>query len=107
MWSRSLAGAALLTVAVVSAGAAGVVTVDQSGLMFSQKALGVTKGDVVMFENHDDVTHNISVFDADQEPTDLGLQKPGATLKYKFDKSGRFTVRCSIHPSMKMTVAVK
>lgn len=60
-----------------------------------------------MFANKDDVSHNITVVNDDDDTTDLGLQKPGQTLSYTFDKAGRFTVRCSIHPSMKMTVSVK
>ena len=38
---------------------------------------------------------------------DLGLQKPGATLTYRFDKPGAYRVRCNIHPSVKMAVTVK
>jgi plastocyanin len=38
---------------------------------------------------------------------DKGLQKPGETINQLFDKSGKFVVRCSIHPKMKMTVTVK
>ncbi len=90
-------------------GAAGAATtsVDQSGQQFSQKSVALTHGDTLTFSNRDDVTHNISVVYDDDDATDLGLQKPGESLSYKFDKAGRFKVRCSIHPSMKMTVNVK
>jgi plastocyanin len=83
-------------------------TIDQMGLNFSEKLVAVNKGDAVVFANRDDVTHNITVLDDDDDGSnDLGLQKPGQDLAYKFDKSGRFRVRCTIHPSMKMTVNVK
>ncbi len=100
--------AAVLTSTVVGAGArAGNMTVEQSGQHFSETSVAVTPGDAIVFTNHDDVTHNISVTGSDDDATDLGLQKPGQSLSYKFDRAGRFKIRCSIHPGMKMTVSVK
>jgi plastocyanin len=49
-----------------------------------------------------DISHSFAA-----DSTDLGLQKPGATLTYKFDKAGAYMVRCSIHPSVQMAVSVK
>jgi plastocyanin len=98
--------AAALLLGGVAVRAAGV-TIDQSGQQFSETSLALSPGDVVTFANKDDVSHNITVVDSDDDTADLGLQKPGENLAYKFDKSGRFKVRCSIHPSMKMTVTVK
>jgi plastocyanin len=101
-----LAAAAAAIMAAAGVRAAGV-TVEQSGQVFSEKSLKLSAGDTVTFANKDDVSHNITVVDDDDDLTDLGLQKPGQNLTYKFDKAGRFKVRCSIHPSMKMTVSVK
>jgi cytochrome c peroxidase len=98
--------AAALTAFGVAVRAANT-TIEQSGQQFSERNVALQKGDSIVFSNHDDVTHNISVIDDDDEAADLGLQKPGQSLTYKFDKSGKFKVRCSIHPSMKMTVNVK
>jgi len=86
---------------------AGNLTVDQSGQQFSEKSVSLKPQDTLTFANHDDVTHNVSIVDDDDEAVDLGLQKPGQSLSHLFDKAGRFKVRCSIHPSMKMTVNVK
>ena len=83
------------------------LTIDQSGQQFSDKSVALKPGDSLTFANKDDVSHNITVVNDDDDTADLGLQKPGETLNYKFDKAGRFKVRCSIHPSMKMTVSVK
>jgi plastocyanin len=99
----------LLAVILIAGGAsvrASSVTISQSGQKFSERSADLKPGDVLNFANQDDVSHNITVADDDDEATDLGLQKPGETLKYTFDKAGRFKVRCSIHPSMKMTVNV-
>ena len=86
---------------------AATTTVEQSGQQFSEKSLSLGVGDSITFANHDDVTHNVNVINDDDDAADLGLQKPGENLSYKFDKAGRFKVRCSIHPSMKMSVNVK
>jgi plastocyanin len=53
-------------------------------------AAAVTKGDRVVFTNEDDVIHNIHIFGPGEEEKDLGLQKPGATLSYTFDKVGAY-----------------
>jgi len=83
------------------------MTIEQSGQKFSEKSVEIKPGDSLTFANRGDVTHNINVINDDDEETDLGLLKPGQNLTYKFGKSGKFNVRCSIHPSMKMSVAVK
>jgi cytochrome c peroxidase len=104
---RTLIGAAATLAAVAVGVRAANLTIEQSGQQFSEKSASVGVGDTIVFANHDDVTHNINVINDDDDATDLGLQKPGQNITYKFDKAGRFKVRCSIHPSMKMTVNVK
>ena len=100
--------AATLTLAALAAGVrAGNMTIDQSGQQFSQKSVDLTVGGEIKFVNSDDVTHNINIVNEDDDAEDLGLQKPGETITYKFDKAGKIRVRCSIHPGMKMTVNVK
>jgi len=102
----------ILFVAIASAAFGGVAyaagfSVDQIGQVFTQSSFALSKGDRMIFYNHDDVTHNISIYDEAGDGVDLGLQKPGVTINYRFDKDGKFVVRCSIHPTMKMTVTVK
>jgi plastocyanin len=63
--------------------------------------------DIALYRE-DDVIHNVHIFGPGaDDSTDLGLQKPGAALTYRFDKAGAYMVRCSIHPSVKMAVAVR
>jgi plastocyanin len=100
----------VLAAALVAIGAgarASPITIDQSGQQFSERSVTLKLGEALNFANKDDVSHNITVVNDDDDSADLGLQKPGETLSYKFDKAGRFKVRCSIHPSMKMVVTVK
>jgi plastocyanin len=107
MCIRTAIIAAASLVAFGAAVRAASLTIEQSGQQFSEKSASLGAGDSITFANHDDVTHNINVINDDDDATDLGLQKPGQNLTYKFDKAGKFKVRCSIHPSMKMTVNVK
>jgi plastocyanin len=98
--------AILATTMIVATVRAASYDIEQVGQKFSVRSESVKAGDTLVFSNHDDVTHNISVFDASDNETNLGLQKPGEVLNYKFDKQGRFRIRCTIHPSMRMTVDV-
>jgi plastocyanin len=92
---------------IVAVQAANTITVGQKGLQLTQSSASLTHGDRIVFTNEDDVIHNIHIFGpGNDDSTDLGLQKPGAALSYRFDKPGSYRVRCNIHPSVKMTVTV-
>ena len=104
---RSAISIAFLAGAVVGANAAATITVVQRGLVLDKSSLAIAKGDRVVFNNEDDVIHNIHIFGPGDYEKDLGLQKPGAPLSYTFDKVGDYKVRCNIHPSIKMAVTVK
>jgi plastocyanin len=105
---RPFAIVAILALLAASASAARTLMIDQRGLVFDVSSETLNKGDRLTFTNSDDVIHNIHVFAGeDDDLADLGLQKPHVKLTYKFDAAGRFTVRCNIHPSMKMVVTVK
>ncbi|KJC47101.1 hypothetical protein UP09_10715 [Bradyrhizobium sp. LTSP885] len=99
---------AILMGLVVAVPAATTITVIQRGLALNTASVSLTKGDRLSFTNDDDVIHNIHIFGpGTDENMDLGLQKPGKLLSYKFDKAGAYRVRCNIHPSVKMAVTVK
>jgi plastocyanin len=105
---RLAAAIAFLMGIVVAVEAAATITVGQHGMVFTQSSASLAKGDRIVFTNEDDVIHNIHIFGpGSDDSADLGLQKPGATLTYKFDKSGAYRVRCNIHPSVKMAVTVR
>ena len=105
---RLAAAIAFLMGIIVAVQAAATISVGQHGLVFTQSSASLAKGDRIIFTNEDDVIHNIHIFGPGNEDSmDLGLQKPGATLTYKFDKAGAYRVRCTIHPSVKMAVSVK
>ena len=99
---------AILMGLVVAVPAATTITVIQRGLALNMASVSLTKGDRLSFTNDDDVIHNIHIFGPGiEENVDLGLQKPGKMLSFKFDKTGAYRVRCNIHPSVKMSVTVE
>jgi plastocyanin len=80
-------------------------TIGQKGKVFSESALTIKKGDVVLFMNDDTVTHNVMSTDSGGE-FNIGTQAPGVSTPVTFDKAGEFTILCAIHPRMKLTVKV-
>ena len=105
---RLTVAAAILLGLVVAVPAATTITIIQRGLALDRASVSLTRGDRLNFSNDDDVIHNIHIFGpGSEESADLGLQKPGKLLSYKFDKVGAYRVRCNIHPSVKMAVTVK
>ena len=102
----AVAIAIMLGLATAAATAA-TVTVVQKGLALDRSSMSVAKGDRITFTNDDDVIHNIHIFGpGSDDNVDLGLQKPGKNLSYRFDAAGSYRVRCNIHPSVKMSVTV-
>ena len=98
--------AALMTLAAHHSIAA-VFEVDQDNVNFTPQSLTIKKGDSVRFKNSATMNHNISIIDSDGDADDLGIEKPGEVVERVFKKSGKYKVRCSIHPRMKMTITVK
>jgi plastocyanin len=88
---------------------AATTTIVQAGQAFSETDVSIKAGDHIKFANQDDVNHNILVQEGDDDDNakDMGVQAPGASVDVPFDKSGKFKIRCHIHPSMKLNVDVQ
>ena len=94
-----------LALVPLSALAAQLAEVRQSGRAFSLREVRVARGDTLRFVNADEFTHQIYVRDprfsfASEE------QAPGQVVDLRFDAAGTFEVRCEIHPRMKLSVVV-
>ena len=74
---------------------------------FSPESLTIKSGDVVHFKNSGTAIYDIAVIDADGDVDDLGLEKPGQEIRRKFDKRGKYKVRCTVDPMMNMTITVQ
>jgi len=77
----------------------------QKGKVFSESAITIKKGEVVVFVNDDNVTHNVMSADPGNA-FNIGSQAPGVSTPVTFDKVGEFTILCAIHPRMKLVVKV-
>jgi plastocyanin len=75
----------------------------QKGRHFLPAEVTISRGESLTFTNSDPFIHQIYVpglFDSEEKG-------PGENLTESFPKSGTFTVRCHIHPKMKLLVHVR
>ena len=75
----------------------------QKGRLFLPAELTINRGESLTFTNSDPFIHQIYVpdlFDSDEKG-------PGENLTESFPNRGTFTVRCHIHPKMKLLVHVR
>jgi plastocyanin len=96
---------ALLLLAAASSAGAEDHVISQKGKRFQPEALRVRVGDRVLFQNDDEITHNVFSRTAGGA-FNVGLQEPGSSSPVTFEKPGPVEVRCAIHPAMKMTIEV-
>ena len=95
-----------IALAMTVAWSAEDVTVSQRNRAFAPNRLEIARGTVVHINNDDNVTHHVYV-DSPKMKFDSGEQKIGATVDLHFDETGTFSVRCAIHPTMRLTVTVQ
>jgi plastocyanin len=96
---------ALALAVTVAAAALAETEVTQRGKKFLPNEVTIEAGDSVRFINDDNVTHNVHSVTNGHE-FDIGGQKVGVATSHTFAEPGKVTVRCAIHPKMKLTVTV-
>jgi plastocyanin len=79
--------------------------VRQSDRLFAPARLIVGKGSVVHFANDEPFVHHAFV-GTPQFEADTGDIPPGERRDIVFTQAGLYTIRCAIHPQMKMLVEV-
>ena len=103
---RTPVAVSIVTLAGVGVGAlAAETTIRQKNRLFSPAEISVKKGDTIVFVNDDDIMHNVLSNSAGYE-FNLGSQSPGIATPVNFNKPGQLTVRCAIHPRMRLIVKV-
>lgn len=100
------AAALAVTISAIAAFASGGVTVVQNNRSFNPDVIEIAKDTIVHFANEDEFIHQIYV-KSDSTNFDSAEQVPGTTIDIPFDAAGTFSVRCHIHPKMRLTVTVK
>lgn len=91
---------------VVWAEAVKETKVTQKDREFSSTEITIKPGEKVVFQNEDEVTHNVFSTSKANAFT-IKVQKPGESSTVDFTEEGTTEVRCAIHPKMKLTVTVK
>lgn len=99
----ALLGSAMVVPLVVAADS---YIVSQRKREFWPHDLKLTRGSVISIVNDDKVTHHVFIKHKKMK-FDSGEQPIGKTVLVKFDKKGRFAIRCAIHPLMRLTVVVE
>ena len=81
--------------------------ISQKGRQFQPGELSIQRGEALQFINDDgDLLHH-TYLKSDTFSFDSGDQSPGSKFEVTFTVAGRFTVRCAIHPKMKLLVVVE
>ena len=78
-------------------------TVKIAGFAFKPGSLTVAKGTTVTFSNSDKAPHTATRSGA----FDTGRIGPGASKSVKLSRSGTFSYKCSLHPTMRGKIVVK
>ena len=105
-WLRIAALGAVATFGPAAISWAANLSIGQRDLKFSQSSISIQQGDTIRFSNNDDVDHNLTVRNIDNETEDLGIQRPKAVTSYRFLQRQSYTIVCSIHPRMRIRVIV-
>ena|ERR1700682_2296654 len=80
--------------------------ISQKGREFQPSQISIKRGEALQFINDDgDLLHH-TYLKSSNFSFDSGDQNPGSKFEVTFPVSGQFTVRCAIHPKMKLVVSV-
>ena len=85
---------------------ADVIQISQKDGMFSPASVQIRVGEALRFLNDDPVLTHHAFLDTEAFGFDSGEQAPGHHIDVAFSAQGKFTVRCGIHPRMRLDVTV-
>lgn len=103
MMFAACGGTSSQTTTTSAAGATGTQVV-MKNIAFDPATVTIKVGDTVTWTNEDSVTHTVV---GDNNEFQSGDLAQGDTFSFTFDQAGTYPYHCSIHPSMKGTVAVQ
>ena len=104
MMMRNILTGLLCCLAVTGGAWAVQQGISQKGKTFFPDELSQVVGDKVRITNDDTIPHNIQVNGPDGESKNMGLQMPGDHAMVAVEKPGDYTIRCNIHPKMKLVL---
>ena len=77
-----------------------------NGSLKPAQKLNIQQGDNVIFKNEDKISHNVYSKDGANE-FEIPKQAPKSEKSVAFDAVGQMSVRCAIHPRMKLNISVQ
>ncbi|MCX6682531.1 MAG: cupredoxin domain-containing protein [Methanoregula sp.] len=80
-------------------------TIAIKNFAFDPQTMTVKAGSIVRWENRDPVPHRIMFTDKTESGSDA--LSPSQSYSKKFDRAGRFSYYCTIHPDMTGTIIVE
>lgn len=81
--------------------------ITQKSRSFNPGTIEIRRGDTLRILNDDgELLHHAYVRDGGMT-FDSGEQEPGTAVQIRFASNGQFTVKCDIHPRMRLVVTVK
>lgn len=90
--------------------AAAETTVVMQDIAFDQNDISVAPGTTVTWQNQDSVPHTATHGEDGEPAADALFDMPvdaGGSVSYTFDEPGTYSVTCTLHPNMNMTVVVE
>ncbi len=78
----------------------GPVVLDQKACEFSPHLLLVPPGGRMLMRNSDPIRHNLRIFDGAKMLMHAWQKADGADVAWRFERPGRYLVRCGVHPWM-------
>ncbi len=90
--------------AATTAATAGDASVTIKGFAFAPRAVTISHGQAVVFNNDDAVAHTTT---SKEGRWDSGELSPGGSYRLVLDQPGTYTFFCAIHPHMTGTVTVE
>ena len=79
----------------------GEVAVTAKNIAFSPEHVTIKQGQTVVFQFRDTVAHNATFDDFKSKDITKGV------YKHRFDQTGKFSFKCTIHPTMTGDVTVQ
>ena len=80
--------------------------ITQKDKAFSVKEINAKVGDKLKFVNAEDIAHHIMFKDGGTRISEKQKDKNAEAINHTIENEGSFTVRCAIHPKMKLKVTV-
>ncbi len=107
LFGARIAAVALAGMLTGAAMGATPLVISQMDREFKPNNVKIKRGDVLQFVNDDGDLRHHAYLKSETFSFDSGDQVPGSKFDVAFTTAGQFSVRCAIHPKMRLVVVVE